>query len=294
MTLTNNLNQGDSMVPPTIRSLFLAFLAAVLGVVTTQAMAGRYELIKTEIPDESYSYAATPANDAVCEAYEKNLNSFADEPYGMACGRKLNPAFGFTPVPWKKLDLVQHADLVQELGQFRKLPPFSGHHYDPKRLVEVIKEEEAKGLTLEVAPVKFGEHGESYLIARFGPQVKCDPRRRLDFNIPFSKAILLLDTSYRLLKTESDRLQLSGDNVFLFQGNVYSDWFEGKIPSPRNGASPEFSSVKFISKRPPYAAVVYLFSLESLGTHQISRVSVIRVCRFHYFDPNLTFAPENN
>lgn len=271
------------MESTSIKSIFVAFLAAALGLAAMPAFAGRYELIKTDIPDEGYAYVTTPTVDAVCEAYEKNLNSFDNEPYGMACERKLNPAFGFTPVPWKKLDLVQHADLVQELGQFRTLPPFSGHHYDPKRLVEVIKEEEAKGLTLEVAPVKFDEHGESYFLARFGPSINCDPRKRLDFNIPFHKAILLLDVSYRLLKTESNQLDIYGDSVFRFQGKTYTDLFYGNAPQP--GGDPR-------SKR-PYQAVLYLFSLKNMGAVSLSRVDVIRVCRFHYFDSNLSFTPEN-
>jgi len=130
------------------------------------AQAGRYELIKTEIPDEGYQYSDLPGG--VCEAYEKNLNSFPDEPYGMACGRKLNPALGFTRPTWEKLDLLKHAVLVQEIELFLKFPPFFSERVDEKRFLVALKEQQAKGLTLELTRLDIDEDGKPDNLIRFG------------------------------------------------------------------------------------------------------------------------------
>ena len=88
-------------------------LLLFLSLSTMPAGAGRYVLIKQSAPGESYAYSDVPGG--VCEAYEKNLARFAYEPYGMACGRKLDPALGFTRPRWEKLDVFKHAGLVHEI-----------------------------------------------------------------------------------------------------------------------------------------------------------------------------------
>lgn len=140
----------------------LVLFVALVGM----AQAGRYELIKTEIPDEGYQYSDLPGG--VCEAYEKNLNSFPDEPYGMACGRKLNPALGFTRPTWEKLDLLKHAVLVQEIELFLKFPPFFSERVDEKRFLVALKEQQAKGLTLELTRLDIDEDGKPDNLIRFG------------------------------------------------------------------------------------------------------------------------------
>src|SRR3954451_4481293 len=81
---------------------------------TAPVFAGHYELVKEDDPGgRGYVYGDVAGG--VCEAYEKNLARFENEPYGMACGRKLDPTLGFTRPSWEKLDISRYANLVHEI-----------------------------------------------------------------------------------------------------------------------------------------------------------------------------------
>lgn len=228
--------------------------------------AARFELIKTPIPDEGYQYSDQPGG--VCEAYENNLNSFAGEPYGMACGRKLNPALGFIRPTWEKLDLLKHAALLQEIEIFFKFPPFFGERVDAKRFLVALTEQQAKGLSLEVTRLDIDEDGKTDNLIRFGWTGGCDASNPMTFSNPSQRYLLVVDSA--LTKVDS-RTRFIGarDDVFLYKGKVYSDIFYG--------------DPYYLRQRD---ASIHLLVFFSKGA--------ARICRFHYYNPNLTFNPKSN
>ena len=102
----------NSALTPSGSFLASCALAFALVLSHTCAHAGQYKLDKNDDPEQGYQFSDVGG---VCVAYEKNLASFGDLPYGMACGRKLNRRFGFTRPAWKKMDVASHAGLVRDI-----------------------------------------------------------------------------------------------------------------------------------------------------------------------------------
>ena len=236
-------------------------LATIVSLASAPAVAGRYELIKSDIPDEGYQYSDVPGG--VCEAYEKNLNSFPDERYGMACGRKLNPASGFTRPTWEKLDFIKHARLVQEIEIVRKFPRFFGKRVDETQFLAALKEQQAKGLSLELTRLDIDEDGKPDNLIRFGWAGECDASNSSTFTNPAQRYLLVADSALEKVDPRS-RFIGAMDDVFLYKGRVYSDLFYGDPDFRRNRDG-----------------VLYLLRFGRHGAGDI--------CRFSYHDPNLTF-----
>lgn len=184
------------------------------------ANGGTYTLVKGEDPnDYKYQYSDVPGG--VCEAYEKNLAHFSSEPYGMACGRKLDPALGFTRPQWEPLDPWKHQDLMKDIRRVRdwNRPP----SIDPNDWEGLLKHIISWGLTVEIAHVDLDGDGKPENLLRVGKDRVCDPRKVWEREIPEGwKTILIAD--HALTRIEGNTFLIK-DNVFLWKGKVYADSF---------------------------------------------------------------------
>lgn len=195
-----------------------AVLLLFLSLSAMPAGAGRYVLIKQSAPGESYAYSDVPGG--VCEAYEKNLARFANEPYGMACGRKLDPALGFTRPRWEKLDVFKHADLVHKI--FIALRWESPSNPDPRPWIERLNQAVARGMTLEITHIDLDGDGKPENLLRIGSEKPCDPKEGIARSSMFvgqGKSMVIVDATLKKV----DATILPPDDVFLYKGEVYSD-----------------------------------------------------------------------
>lgn len=87
--------------------LLAAVAALVLAIPTAQA--GKYELVKGQGVE-------------VCEAYDRNLNSFSQLSYPMACERKLDPTLSqFAKPEWEEMDVWANRKLLREIEHLFRL-----------------------------------------------------------------------------------------------------------------------------------------------------------------------------
>lgn len=93
------------MKQESISFFFLIVFVAVGTALTDVVYAGRYELIKGKGVE-------------VCEAYQKNLNSFKPG-IPMICERQVNPEMkGFQKPEWKELDAWENREMVRNVESF--------------------------------------------------------------------------------------------------------------------------------------------------------------------------------
>lgn len=220
--------------------------------------AGRYELIKQSDPGESYAYSDVPGG--VCEAYEKNLARFESEPYGMACGRKLDPALGFTRPTWEKLDAFQHVNLLQQIYSRPGEPELDAESW-MKRLKEMV----GRGMVIEITRLDLDGDGKPENMVRVGSPKPCDPKQgiaRSSMTVGRGRFMVIVDQSL----TKVEATILPPDDVFLYKGKVYADALGMSHQMGRPGG--------------PDAAL-FLFGFLRYGAGDI--------CKFHYY-----VAPSNH
>jgi len=232
------------------------FTLALMALMVAPASAERYELVKRGKPGESYRYSDVPGG--VCEAYEKNLARFADIPYGMACGRKLDPALGFTRPTWEKLDVLQHAELMRDIYRKERWDTF--RDFDSRPFLERLKESVAHGMVLEIARVDLNGDGKMENLARvtISSERSCDPKEEIKHHSTGRKPIVIVDST--LSKVEATTLVK--DDVFLYKGNVYSDALYG------------FGFSEEVRRKQGRDAELFLFGFLRYGAGA--------KCKFHY------------
>lgn len=237
---------------PYIVTLLAAVTALLLAVST--AHAGRYELVKRSDPGGGRGYVYSDVPGGVCEAYEKNLARFENEPYGMACGRKLDPALGFTRPTWEKLDVFKHAELVHEI--FFALRWEFPWQPDPRPWMDRLKEAAGRGMVLEITRVDLDGDGKPENLLRIGKERLCDPKEEIKHSSSWGKRIVIVDSA--LTKVEAT---ISPPNdVFLYKGNVYSDMLGLSGQSGRPGG-------------PDAALLLFQFARRGAG----------HICNYHYY-----------
>ncbi len=234
--------------------------------IATPAVAGRYELIKRDVPRESYQYSDILGG--VCEAYEKNLNRFSDRHNGMACGREIDPELGFTRPKWERLDPLKYKELAKDIGRFQgscPKPP-AGQSVDPKCLDGVFTRMIENGFVLELTHLDINEDGNPDTVVRTGRDWPCDPNTESDFRHPPNKNLYVVDAGLTRVLDFSRSIGAPGD-IFLYGGRVYSDMLFGNPHPDRQGT-------------------LYLFRFGRHGPGEI--------CRFYYHDPKLKFTTETS
>jgi len=262
--LSEGCGLTSSMSPrPAAKSIVrLIGLAVVLLLLfsATLAHAGRYILDKKDDREENYQFSDV---DGVCAAYEKNLARFGDRPYGMSCGRELDPALGFTRPTWTKLDMVAHADLVRDILRYLRWE--DGIKNDPRPWIEQVKGMVAHGTILELTRVDADEDGKPDNLLRFGDVRPCKPEQEFMGPISARRMVVADEALTKVLRTPL--ITTEGD-VILYRGKTYSDRLYGEKVrrKGRNGA-------------------LHLFEFTKHGT--------ARMCRFRYIDPTLN-APHSN
>ncbi len=146
---------------PSIQSRILAAVL-LFAFTAAPAVAGRYELIKGKGVE-------------VCEAYEKNLNSF-NPSTPMLCERLVSPIFpDFAKPAWEKLILEQSATINIETAE-RSLSSMSKNYRPPKepmseRIRKSIEQiaashNDSYPYTMQRVSIDIANNGRSVLIAR--------------------------------------------------------------------------------------------------------------------------------
>jgi hypothetical protein len=245
------------MKKPFLSISFSIQLIVVCIVVSDVALAGRYELVKRSDPGGGRGYVYSDVPGGVCEAYEKNLARFADEPYGMACGRKLDPALGFTRPKWERLDPWKHQDLMKDI---RRVHDWNRPaDIDPNDWEGLLKRVIEWGLVVELARVDLDGDGKSENLLRTGKERLCDPKDEIKRSSSWGKEIVIVDSALTKVEAKIG----PPDDVFLYKGNVYSDMLGQSGQSGRPGG-------------PDAALFLFGFLRYGAGTK----------CIFHYYaDP---------
>ena len=231
-------------------------LLLFLSLSTMPAGAGRYVLIKQSAPGESYAYSDVPGG--VCEAYEKNLARFAYEPYGMACGRKLDPALGFTRPRWERLDPWKHQELMKEINRVQGWNrPVD---IDPNDWEGLLKRIIEWGLVVELARVDLDGDGKPENIVRTGKKDwPCDAKEEIKKGSMGRKRMMIVDPAL----TKVEATIIPPDDVFLYKGRVYSDALYG------------FGFSENVRRKEGRDAELFLFGFLRYGAGA--------QCKFHYY-----------
>ena len=118
------------------------------------AHAGRYDLIKGKGVE-------------VCEAYEKNLDSFSQIPsYPMACERKIDPAMkDFKKPEWKEIDAWENRELIRKIAKF--LSPSDTTIDDNNWLSDLKRGIASHHMMLSEASVDIDNDGKTDNVAKY-------------------------------------------------------------------------------------------------------------------------------
>jgi hypothetical protein len=180
------------------------------------ALAGKYELVKGKGVE-------------VCEAYNKNLNSFRDLPHPLSCERKINPDIsGFEKPQWKFVNGLENIKLVNQIDALLNPARPSGEEI---RLRELKKAVEQHGILLEQADVDINNDGASEAIVKYQaggcqmgnyygtPLIALDNERMVDMD----KTDNLIQNVGRSEKYIFGRWEYAMYDVFVYKGKTYFD-----------------------------------------------------------------------
>jgi len=221
--------------------IFYFFPLIVLGI-SKPVYAGKYE----SALEENVNYSE------VCKVYLENLNQNQDDPYGMACERKLNPKLGFSRPKWRSLDPVKYADLIRDIYHFRR---WDGSHVISN--AEIKNRSDEKRLTLEITKVDLDQDGVLDNLVRLGSGSGCNAKNRLEHAMTFDHKGLF-KANNELNKVDTYTRYMSGlDDVFLYKNTVYTDMFYGKT--------------EFLRKQAGYDAELYVEQFSRYGDGQICK-----------------------
>lgn len=253
----NQLRSSLFLVPNATKLKTCAILA-ILFLASAPALAGHYELIRKDDPNESYQFSDT---EGVCAAFEKNLRQFEDRPYGMACKRELDPKLGFSRPMWQKLEIMQHLDLVMDILRFSgrdKTQPTDPRPW-PERIKDMV---EKQNLTLELTRLDLNRDGKPDNLVRFGFDRACDPQKVLEQGLGGrDRTLYVIDSAMKKVDQYS-RYMLVYDDVFQYNGKVYTDTF-WNVPL----------TIRSIKRRD---GALYLF--------EFNRHGAAPNCKLHYYD----------
>lgn len=135
------------------------FLFSVVAVASVafipSAHAGRYELMRGKGVE-------------VCEAYEKNLNSFSLG-IPMICERQINPEMkGFQRPEWKELDALENREMVKNIELFLDNHPRGNPKDDLAQWEDGIKDRvKIHHLKIEVAQVDIDNDGKADNVVKY-------------------------------------------------------------------------------------------------------------------------------
>lgn len=171
-------------------------------------LAGQYELVKGKGVE-------------VCEAYQKNLNSFSPtEP--MRCERPVNPKFkDFQKPKWERIDGLANYSLIESAYEFLEKPIGPGRKADLEGLRENIKAQN-EPYTFSIATVDIDNDGKPERVLRY-----------FDTCIPFGTKgrygtpLLVVSADGTQVDSEKSR-RLMGDNAPLNWGYLMYDAFTYK------------------------------------------------------------------
>lgn len=240
--------------------LFKAIATVVILLNAIPTLAGEYQLLREGDPTEKAYFLDTTG---VCSAMEQNLKKFQGRPYGMACKRELDPALGFGRPTWERLDVMQHMPLVVAVMRYNHwdkdfLSPDSKQW--PSQIKELVDQRQ---FGMELTRVDINGDGRLVNLLRFGFERPCEPKDALSNYLSAGhRHLYVVDATLSRIDTYSERLKFSVyDDVFMFNGKVYTDTFEG-TPRTRN--------------RKRYDGELKIFEFSQKG--------IADICTFHYFD----------
>lgn len=193
-----------------VSSLLLSFL------LPSHALAGKYELVKGKGVE-------------VCEAYNKNLNSFRNLPHPLSCERKINPDIsGFEKPQWKFVDGFENIKLVNQIDSLLNPARPSGEEIHLRELKKAV---EQHGIVLEKADVDINNDGASEAVFKYQaggcqmgnyygtPLIALDNERMIDMD----KTDNLIQNVGRSEKYVFGRWEYAMYDVFVYKGTTYFD-----------------------------------------------------------------------
>lgn len=235
----------------TVHACAAGFLAAaVLLLAIPTAHAGSYKLVKGKGVE-------------VCEAYQKNLNSF-DHSAPMSCEREINPDMkDFQKPGWKELEAWDNRELIMKIQKF--LEPANttiGNDYYWQTLKRAIND---RHVVLSITTIDIDNDSKTEIVAKYQDGV-CQMAHR------YGTPILVIDDkgkevdrgkTFPLLQNESmdkEKDPAGGwgyamYDVFRYKGNTYFDrwsdfhtekWFLHVFKVEKNGKTDKVCSYKYV------------------------------------------------
>jgi hypothetical protein len=133
-----------------MKTTLTVILSTVIVFTANLSFAGRYELIKGKGVE-------------VCEAYGKNLNSFSQLPYPMACERKINPEMKYFKKPeWKELDAWENREMIKNIESFLGNHPRGNPKDNLAQWEDGVKDRvKIRHLRIELAQVDIDNDGKN-------------------------------------------------------------------------------------------------------------------------------------
>ncbi len=164
----------------------------------------------------------------LCREFEKNLNTFKDEP-PMVCERKINPEFkDFTMPKWKALEPKENMDVLEKIIRYRS----------KNQTVEVqdkkwktVKNRINKGkVRLWRGYFDIDHNGKREVVWKLNAY-GCDPNDEASFGWPSTFALSIVDENKRIMDKQYQYRVLHplSFDVFLYKGRTYLINWRGRL-----------------------------------------------------------------
>jgi hypothetical protein len=263
-----------------ITTIIIAVLLSLLvGLGASNGETGtkkQYELL-TGIPEGvgTNVLPLLPENLELCQAYERNLNAFANLPYPLACERPIHPDMkDFSTPVWQTLDPHNHVELIKKMDRllFYRWHPENFHE---QQWTERLKQRLAENrITLRLTRVDVMRSDKQYGLPPDGIPENllqydyrgdpCDPTDERWLKYPQGISYFVVNDELTEIHELPGIPQPLG--VFLYKGQVY---FDALSRSEWDDA--------FTRKLPKIQYEVYLLKPVGPGTAPI--------CRYRYLGP---------
>lgn len=193
-----------------MKRIIFIILFAVFICLTGNVFAGEYKLVVGDRID-------------VCEAYEKNLNSFKELSHAMVCERLVDTNLKeFDKPRWRKLNIWENLDKIKNFEEFMGFTLWK----ENDRWMRNLRNREKKGMAqIYETHIDIDNDGDVDRVYMYD-YGKCDPQEESHYSMPGGRNLFVWDDENNCLHRGLNQyLKFKRFDMFIYKGKVYLDYF---------------------------------------------------------------------
>lgn len=153
----------------------------------------------------------------LCREFEKNLNSFKNEP-PMVCERKLNPEFkNFWKPKWKDVDSQNNMGIINRFSEYK----YQKNKYEKtylKNWEKILTNIDEGVVSLQIAFFDLDFDGRDEPVYKLKP-FRCDPA--VEYYVAPIPYLFVMNKNNKILNTKYRRIFRSTYDPFFYKGRIY-------------------------------------------------------------------------